>query len=820
MESTAIEKIDVDQLTKNLKIDDYTAFTAYLKEIWNDLYSRVTENKNDEKDKDKEDKEKEKEKEVKVKGITKLIFDKYFALPGIIGDRFFRVLDSKENTVLSLTDFVKGMRTIFCGDYEETLKFVFDFYDLDRDGLIDKEDIRVVLSYITLAESPDVKSTGVNLSYKNRVTSQEELYKILQQCFENNNKMNFTTFKKVIENVNSDLYLMIYLFLLENKPFTKENIKPYQTSDNKDKNEKGAPKSPQGKLIASPSKNTNFSPYHAFSRKRGRRITVKSKNVDYSKMIEMTGEKKDPSKKDDIDYKRKGRKRKTVQYEANIITLGTMQDKGEQKIDQDRVKDLTRKPKTKLSSDIKEDEVQIKPAFKQKIGTKKLDSDKKINKDDEDKKNNNGEEDEFDENDFDFDDNSSDEEFKESEEEEKEEDILKCEGLLYKFVDNKMRKLYFKLVHKDLYFYKNKDDKMHKGMHNLNGLFLQEEKPKNYNGVLFYSFSVVYPSKTRVYYCNNETEYKTWISKLKLATGYTNLLDIYNVKHKLGKGKFGLVKLGENKKTHQEVAIKIMNKKNMDTSDLELVRTEIEILKICQHPNIIRLYDVFENPDYIYIIMEYCKGGDLFGYLESRGFRIPEDRVSKIMHKMCAGVYYMHSYGIAHRDLKPENVLMTSLDDDSDIRILDFGLSKIVGPYEKCDEPYGTLTYCAPEIILDEPYSKAVDLWSLGIMTYLMLSGRLPFNSQDENEIARQVAYDDPDFSRNPVWGAISAEAKDFVKRLLIKDPFKRMNIKQALEHKFINDYDSENITVKRKHSNDGSKNFEIYSSTKVHVDK
>ena len=819
MESSEIEKIDVDQLTKNLKIDDQAAFTSYLKEIWNDLYSRVTENKNDEKDKDKD---KEKTKEVNVKGISKLVFDKYFTLPGIIGDRFFRVLDVKECSVLSLNDFVKGMKTIFCGDYEETLRFVFDFYDLDRDGLIDKEDIRVVLSYITLAESPDVKSTGVNLSYKNRVTSQEELYKILQQCFEKNNKMNFANFKKVIENVNSDLYLMIYLFLLENKPFSKENIKPYQTSDKKGK-ESPSPKSPKGKLIASPSKNTNFSPYHQFNRKvRRRRTTVVVKDVDYSKIIQLQGEKKAPPKKEDVSYKRKGRKRKTVQYEANIITLGSLQE-GEKKIDEDRVKDLTRKPKKKLSSDIKEEEVQIKPAFKQKIGTKKLDSDKKVDKEQENSdKNKEREEDkEFDENDFDLDDSdsSSEDESKENEEEEKEEDILKYEGLLYKFVDNKMRKLYFKLVHKDLYFYKNKEDKMHKGMHNLNGLFLQEEKPKNYNGVLFYSFSVVYPSKTRVYYCNNEKEYKTWISKLKIATGYTNLLDIYTVKHKLGKGKFGLVKLGENKITHQEVAIKIMNKKNMDSSDLELVRTEIEILKICQHPNIIRLYDVFENPDYIYIIMEYCKGGDLFGYLETRGFRIPEDRASKIMHKMCAAVYYMHSYGIAHRDLKPENVLMTSLEDDSDIRILDFGLSKIVGPYEKCDEPYGTLTYCAPEIILDEPYSKAVDLWSLGIMTYLMLSGRLPFNSEDENEIARQVAYDDPDFTRNPIWSMISSDAKDFVKRLLTKDPFQRMKIKQALEHKFITNYDSENITVKRNDSNDGSKNFEFYSST-TKIDK
>ena len=788
------EKINLDTLTQPLKIEDESAFASYLKEIYNDLFSRVTLNKND-------------EEEQNLSGITKLIFDKYFVLPGIIGDRLFQVLDLGKKSVLSLNDFMKGMLTIFCGDYEKTIKFIFDFYDIDRDGQIDKEDIRVVLSYITLANSPDIKSVSLNLSYKNRVTSQEELFKILQKCFENtkNNKMNFEKFKYVVENVNSDLYLMIYLFLLENKPFTKENIKSYEKNNLKN-SPTNSPKKP--KFIVSPSKKSSFSPYNKFSiRAAGRHTTQKMQTANYAKMLEIQ---KTPNKNNEKDIKRKFKKRKTVQYEANIISLQSLQD--DKKISKKRVKDLTRKKKKKNS--VKEDEIKIEPAFLQKIGNKKIDSEKKINnKQNENKEN---EEDEFDENDFNFDyDSSSDEELNENDEKNENNEVLKCEGYLYKYIDKKMRKLYFKLIYKDLYYFKNKEDKSHKGMHNLTGLFLHQEKAINYKGNLFYSFSVVYPTKTRIYYCNNEKEYKTWIEKLKIATGYTNLLDIYEVKQKLGKGKFGLVKLGINKITGEKVAIKIMKKKTMDTSDSLLVRTEIEILKICQHPNIIRLYDVFENEEFIYIIMEYCPGGDFFTYLQKRDFILPENLVSKIMHKMCTAVYYMHSYGIAHRDLKPENVLMSNTDDENiDIRILDFGLSKIIGPYEKCNEPYGTLTYCAPEIILDEPYSKAVDLWSLGIMTYLMLSGRLPFNAEDENEIARQVAYEDPDFVRNQVWKDVSSEAKDFCKKLLVKDPLKRMNIKQALEHKFIKKYDAEQITVKRKFSNDECKDFELYTST------
>ena len=164
MELSNGNKIELDSLISKLKIDDKEAFRLYLKDVWIDLYSRVKENKNDKSDSD-----------INLSGVTKLIFDKYFVLPGIIGDRFFRVLDKKNTLVLSPNDFVQGMVTLFCGGYEETVKFIFNFYDIDNDGLIDKEDIRVVLSYITLNDSSDDQSSGINITYQKRVTSKEEL---------------------------------------------------------------------------------------------------------------------------------------------------------------------------------------------------------------------------------------------------------------------------------------------------------------------------------------------------------------------------------------------------------------------------------------------------------------------------------------------------------------------------------------------------------------------------------------------------------------------------------------------------------------------
>ncbi len=179
---------------------------------------------------------------------------------------------------------------------------------------------------------------------------------------------------------------------------------------------------------------------------------------------------------------------------------------------------------------------------------------------------------------------------------------IKFEGFLYKITQSKkLKKLWFKLIYKDLYYFKNKEELAHKGMHNLSGVFIKEDSAITYDGKKLFCFSVVYPKKTRYYYVENEDEYQQWIKCIRKATRYYNLNDIYDIKEKLGNGKFGLVRLGYHKTSGRKVAVKIMNKKDMSTQDLELVKTEIEILKVCQHPYIIQLYDVFENIDFIYI---------------------------------------------------------------------------------------------------------------------------------------------------------------------------------------------------------------------------
>jgi len=162
--------------------------------------------------------------------------------------------------------------------------------------------------------------------------------------------------------------------------------------------------------------------------------------------------------------------------------------------------------------------------------------------------------------------------------------------------------------------------------------------------------------------------------------------------------------------------------------------------------------------------MEHLAGGDLFSFLEKRKFRVPEDVAKRITHQLATALYYLHSFGIVHRDLKPENILMVRPDDLSDVKIVDFGLSKTFGPGETCKEPFGTLCYVAPEILMQRPYDKSVDLWSLGVILHLMLSSTLPFDSEDDKEIARKTIQEELVWA-HPSWAsAISAEAKDLVK--------------------------------------------------------
>ncbi len=155
---------------------------------------------------------------------------------------------------------------------------------------------------------------------------------------------------------------------------------------------------------------------------------------------------------------------------------------------------------------------------------------------------------------------------------------------------------------------------------------------------------------------------------------------------------------------------------------------ETDILKMCQHPNINRLIDLFDGVSYTFIVLEQIHGKNLYDYMKTRNFKLPEDRAREITLQLASAIQYLQIFGIAHRDLKLENIMMTDHGNSAVPKIIDFGLSRVIGPNQTTIEPFGTLGYVAPEVLKQDPYSFTCDIWSLGCITYAMLSGSLPFD--------------------------------------------------------------------------------------------
>ena len=229
--------------------------------------------------------------------------------------------------------------------------------------------------------------------------------------------------------------------------------------------------------------------------------------------------------------------------------------------------------------------------------------------------------------------------------------------------------------------------------------------------------------------------------------------------------------------------MKILNKSKIKSkTDRELVKMEIGILKLCHHPNIVRLLDHFENVDYIFIVTEYIEGLTLYKFFKKKNFEFSETQASSIMRQIASGVKYLHNYGIVHRDLKPDNIMVTPKNNYGIIKIMDFGLSKIASSQEKLMDGCGTLSYVAPEVLVRSPYNKEVDIWSMGVILFYMLSGTLPFRGMIEQEVAEKIVYDELEFDEDD-WETRSQKVQDLITCCLQKKKEDRITIDQFINH-------------------------------------
>ena len=509
--------------------------------------------------------------ENRKKGIMKIVFFDYLKLPMFISDKVFTVFDEDKDGFLSSKEFILGMNKLYNGSYQDTIKLIFDILDFNHDGLIEKDDAKTILSMLPL------KTDRSKVEYKYQMQSLEEIGEIINSTFGKSKKLNLDEFKNMVEKHKSDIFIQIICFLYQKKPFTENNINQLKSSKKTVPNDLIL-QTPQAKnkesniFLPSPLKSTYLSPASTF---------LKSINIGESVGL------------DDESEPAISGFNGMVRFQNKLVPKKNIEEK-----DDDDANDNKDVNKVIKNSDLVYNSPSVflkkNKEKNKKLSAFSLNSPSPV-----------------------IDPKSSKKVVTPLTLNELKEEKITYENYIYKVsTTNKLKKYYLVLINKDIYYYKNEDKKEVAGMHNLSGCFVKDNGTKIINDTTYYSFTLVFPSKERSFYCNSKEIYDNFTQKLKEAFGYLNFFDYYEMLDDLGEGIFGSVKLGVEKKTKERVAIKIIKKKKAKPSDMELVRTEIDIMKLCHHPNVVRLLDHFENAEYIFIVMEYIRGGRLTDYMK------------------------------------------------------------------------------------------------------------------------------------------------------------------------------------------------------------
>lgn len=637
-------------LQKGLDITAIDSFSHYLQELHFDLSSRTNTN-----------------------GITENTFCDYMKIPFIIAQKLFSTFNNSDSGQLTKKEFCDGFVTLYTGQYEEVCKLVFNIYDFKKEGNIKKADVKILLSYIPIADTLDHHK-----KYEHQMQTQEELDKLILDAFgskKGNTSINYETFKDVISR-KSDIFLLLICYLYERKPFDSMSINSY----NKIK------KSPNKTLDNTRSKKLKFELLNNDKIKRPGRLAQYlpvNKILTNSHSVDVSKNPKHPQ-------------------HASIESP----DK----------KDFNKTCKDKF----------IYPEFEEEI---------------------------------------------------------------YMF-ESKLKKFYMTIFSKDIQIFKNssKEELVH--MINLDLCFIRENPSKKLETKFLYSFTILYKSQkeqdnSKTIYLMNQNSYKKWIEIIKKKTNQKTILTYYNMSKVLGKGGFGEVKLAKDISNDKDVAIKLINKKTSKKEDIDLLINEVDIMKKCVHPNIVKFHEFIEDTDYMYIVMEYLKGETLLYYLDHKIF-IEEQEVKIIIHQLVDIVKYLHTYGIVHRDLKLDNIMIEDEDEGISIKLMDFGISRVIGNEEFLIENIGTLEYTAPEMFGNK-YNKQIDIWSIGVIAYFLYSGEYPFTDPNRNDeiIKKKILYLDTEFTHER-WKKASKELKEFCESCLQKDPLKRPTIAKLLKHQWL----------------------------------
>jgi len=310
----------------------------------------------------------------------------------------------------------------------------------------------------------------------------------------------------------------------------------------------------------------------------------------------------------------------------------------------------------------------------------------------------------------------------------------------------------------------------------------------------------LYVRKHKLYFRTaSPKQCETWTKAIEKASKL-KIKDIYRFLYELGEANIKVV-AAKHRATNEDCAIKIVDKRQCDK---KMLRTEIQILKKIDHPSIVPIYDLIETKKYLYVVMQKCEGGELFDRVaELDGDGFSEEDTCMIMHQLCDAVKYMNDQGIVHRDLKPENILCVHPNSIRQIKVCDFGISKMFKggknmKEEKMNTLVGTAFYTAPEVIRPKtPYDYTCDYWSIGVIMYILLCGYPPFGGENDVAIQQNILHNEVEFEQED-WEHITDPTKKLVAGLLNKNPKQRLGPDDVL--KLTWKVSAKSVSAKRSH--------------------
>jgi calcium-dependent protein kinase len=270
-----------------------------------------------------------------------------------------------------------------------------------------------------------------------------------------------------------------------------------------------------------------------------------------------------------------------------------------------------------------------------------------------------------------------------------------------------------------------------------------------------------------------------------ISLNHANLLDEYEFTKVLGVGNYGKVQRAIHKSSGLVRAVKTINKAKVgkELRDGATYSNEINILRVMNHPNVLKMFEFYEDPVDLHIVTEYMAGGEFFDFVVETRY-LSEPIAAHFFRQLISAVCYIHSIGVMHRDLKPENLLLDSVSPSATLKVIDFGTATFFTPGQKFTKQFGTAYYIAPEV-LARSYNESCDMWSCGVILYILLCGRPPFNGRSESEIIESVTHGRYSLGAG-LWSNVSSSAKDLISKLLQRNPDKRLTARQALDHEWI----------------------------------